>query len=61
MPNYNEIVKSCKLFDCKLEYAAGGRVWAEYWDSGDVMYKVLFHLDSISPFSTTYFKIDLNE
>lgn len=61
MPSYNEIVKSCKLFDYKLEYAAGGSVWAEYWDGGDVMYKALFHPDSTSMFPTTYFKIDLND
>ena len=61
MPSYNEIVKSCKLFDYKLEYAAGGSVWAEYWDGGDVMYKALFDPDNIFPFPITYFKIDLND
>lgn len=61
MPSYNEIVKSCKLFDYKLEYAAGGSVWAEYWDGGDVMYKALFHPDNISPFPTTYFKLNLDD
>lgn len=61
MLSYNEIVKSCKLFDYKLEYAAGGSVWVEYWDGGDVMYKALFHPDSTSFLPTTYFKIDLNE
>ena len=61
MPSYNEIVKSCKILDYRLEYAAGGSVWAEYWDGDDVMYKALFPPDNTSLIPTTYFKIDLND
>lgn len=61
MPSYNEIVKSCKILDYRLEYAAGGSVWAEYWDGDDVMYKALFPPDNTSFLPTTYFKIDLND
>ena len=61
MPSYNEIVKTCKLFDYREERAANSTVWAEYWDGGDVMYKAVFSPNNPSPFPHSYYKLNLND
>lgn len=52
---YNEIVKSCKLVDYKLEFAANGAIWVEYWKDDTHAYRALFPEYRTSYFPVTYF------
>lgn len=59
--SYNEIVKSCKLIDYKLEFAANGAIWVEYWQDDTHSYRALFPDYRNSFFPVTYFTNKLND